>query len=142
MLFDLKANAMNMSQKYTCTWIGKGRGISDSIYTWILRIIQSTILHGVKNSIVVSAFPAWGRVHLSQHAPYLSADKKLKMTNLKKGLQYEFRVAAVNAAGIGDASEPSQPVFVRDSTSKCTAPHPSGLGIHKAESRLAMLVER
>ncbi|NWW55134.1 IGFN1 protein, partial [Pedionomus torquatus] len=44
------------------------------------------------------------------------ADKKLKMTNLKKGLQYEFRVAAVNAAGVGDASEPSQPVFARDST--------------------------
>ncbi|NXN20616.1 IGFN1 protein, partial [Nycticryphes semicollaris] len=44
------------------------------------------------------------------------ADKKLKITNLKKGLQYEFRVAAVNAAGIGDASEPSQPVFARDST--------------------------
>ncbi|XP_074971723.1 immunoglobulin-like and fibronectin type III domain-containing protein 1 isoform X11 [Phalacrocorax aristotelis] len=43
------------------------------------------------------------------------ADKKLKMTNLKKGLQYEFRVAAVNAAGTGDASEPSQPVFARDS---------------------------
>ncbi|XP_074781921.1 immunoglobulin-like and fibronectin type III domain-containing protein 1 [Athene noctua] len=44
------------------------------------------------------------------------ADKKLKMTGLKKGLQYEFRVSAVNAAGIGDASEPSQPVFARDST--------------------------
>ncbi|PKU36011.1 immunoglobulin-like and fibronectin type iii domain-containing protein 1 isoform x1 [Limosa lapponica baueri] len=44
------------------------------------------------------------------------ADKKLKMTNLKKGLQYEFRVAAVNAAGVGDASEPSQPVYARDST--------------------------
>ncbi|KFW95553.1 Immunoglobulin-like and fibronectin type III domain-containing protein 1, partial [Phalacrocorax carbo] len=43
------------------------------------------------------------------------ADKKLKMTNLKKGLQYECRVAAVNAAGTGDASEPSQPVFARDS---------------------------
>ncbi|NXX15953.1 IGFN1 protein, partial [Podargus strigoides] len=43
------------------------------------------------------------------------ADKKLKMTNLKKGLQYEFRVAAVNAAGIGDASEPSKPAFARDS---------------------------
>uniref|UniRef100_A0A672TI71 Immunoglobulin like and fibronectin type III domain containing 1 n=1 Tax=Strigops habroptila TaxID=2489341 RepID=A0A672TI71_STRHB len=51
----------------------------------------------------------------------------LEMTNLKKGLQYEFRVAAVNAAGTGDASEPSQPVFTRDSTSKCTAPRPSGL---------------
>ncbi|NXQ90644.1 IGFN1 protein, partial [Nyctibius grandis] len=44
------------------------------------------------------------------------ADKKLKMTSLKKGLQYEFRVAAVNAAGVGDASEPSQAVTARDST--------------------------
>uniref|UniRef100_A0A8C8EF41 Immunoglobulin superfamily member 22 n=1 Tax=Otus sunia TaxID=257818 RepID=A0A8C8EF41_9STRI len=35
---------------------------------------------------------------------------------LKKGLQYEFRVSAVNAAGVGDASEPSQPAFARDST--------------------------
>ncbi|XP_010144331.1 PREDICTED: immunoglobulin-like and fibronectin type III domain-containing protein 1, partial [Buceros rhinoceros silvestris] len=46
------------------------------------------------------------------------ADKKLKVTNLKKGLQYEFRVAAVNAAGVGDPSEPSQPAFARDSTSQ------------------------
>lgn len=133
---------MNTSQKFTCTWIGKGRGISDRIYTWFLRIIQSTILHGVKYNIVVSPFPAWGTAHLSQHVPSLSADKKLKMTNLKKGLHYEFRVAAVNAAGIGDASEPSQPVFARDSMGKCTDPHPSGLGICKAECRLAMLVER
>ncbi|KFV14746.1 Immunoglobulin-like and fibronectin type III domain-containing protein 1 [Pterocles gutturalis] len=44
------------------------------------------------------------------------ADKKLKMTDLKRGLQYEFRVAAVNAAGVGDASGPSEPVFARDST--------------------------
>ncbi|KFP66396.1 Immunoglobulin-like and fibronectin type III domain-containing protein 1 [Cariama cristata] len=43
------------------------------------------------------------------------ADKQLKITKLKKGLQYEFRVAAVNAAGVGDASEPSQPVFAQDS---------------------------
>ncbi|KFP90396.1 Immunoglobulin-like and fibronectin type III domain-containing protein 1, partial [Apaloderma vittatum] len=42
------------------------------------------------------------------------ADKKLKITNLKKGLQYEFRVAAVNAAGVGDPSEPSQPVLAQD----------------------------
>ncbi|XP_071624456.1 immunoglobulin-like and fibronectin type III domain-containing protein 1 isoform X2 [Heliangelus exortis] len=40
--------------------------------------------------------------------------KQLKVTNLKKGLQYEFRVAAVNAAGTGDASEPSQPVIAQD----------------------------
>ncbi|XP_069731819.1 immunoglobulin-like and fibronectin type III domain-containing protein 1 isoform X34 [Phaenicophaeus curvirostris] len=44
------------------------------------------------------------------------SDKKLKITNLKKGLQYEFRVAAVNGAGIGDASGPSQPAFARDCT--------------------------
>ncbi|XP_053943752.1 immunoglobulin-like and fibronectin type III domain-containing protein 1 isoform X2 [Cuculus canorus] len=44
------------------------------------------------------------------------SDKKLKITNLKKGLQYEFRVAAVNDAGIGDASGPSQPAFARDPT--------------------------
>ncbi|NXN99815.1 IGFN1 protein, partial [Rhinopomastus cyanomelas] len=44
------------------------------------------------------------------------ADKKLKVTKLKKGLQYEFRVAAVNAAGVGDASEPSKPAFACDST--------------------------
>ncbi|KFU83828.1 Immunoglobulin-like and fibronectin type III domain-containing protein 1, partial [Chaetura pelagica] len=45
-----------------------------------------------------------------------TADKQLKVSKLKQGLQYEFRVAAVNAAGTGDASEPSQPVFARDST--------------------------
>ncbi|NXG12864.1 IGFN1 protein, partial [Grallaria varia] len=43
-------------------------------------------------------------------------DKKLKVTSLKKGVQYEFRVAAVNAAGMGDPSDPSQPVFARDPT--------------------------
>ncbi|NXJ05073.1 IGFN1 protein, partial [Odontophorus gujanensis] len=44
------------------------------------------------------------------------ADKKLKITSLKKGLQYEFCVAAVNASGMGDISTPSQAVFARDST--------------------------
>ncbi|XP_030321545.1 immunoglobulin-like and fibronectin type III domain-containing protein 1 isoform X3 [Calypte anna] len=43
--------------------------------------------------------------------------KQLKVTNLKKGLQYEFRVAAVNAAGTGDASEPSQPAIAQDTKS-------------------------
>lgn len=77
-------------------------------------------------------FSCLGNTHLNQHSPFLSADKKLKMTNLKRGLQYEFRVAAVNAAGMGDASEPSQAVFARDSTSKCTDRHPAALGVHKA----------
>ncbi|NXX39722.1 IGFN1 protein, partial [Tricholaema leucomelas] len=44
------------------------------------------------------------------------ADKKMKVPNLKKGLQYEFRVAAVNAAGLGDASDPSQPAWAQDAT--------------------------
>ncbi|NXS56009.1 IGFN1 protein, partial [Brachypteracias leptosomus] len=45
-----------------------------------------------------------------------TAEKKLRVTSLKKGLQYEFRVAAVNAAGVGDASEPSQPALAQDSS--------------------------
>ncbi|XP_031464478.1 immunoglobulin-like and fibronectin type III domain-containing protein 1 isoform X1 [Phasianus colchicus] len=44
------------------------------------------------------------------------ADKKLKITDLKKGLQYEFCVAAVNASGMGDISAPSEAAFARDST--------------------------
>ncbi|NXY85601.1 IGFN1 protein, partial [Alcedo cyanopectus] len=44
------------------------------------------------------------------------AEKKLKVASLKQGLQYEFRVAAVNAAGVGDASPPSQPALARDPT--------------------------
>ncbi|NXC24521.1 IGFN1 protein, partial [Campylorhamphus procurvoides] len=43
-------------------------------------------------------------------------DKKLRVSSLKKGVQYEFRVAAVNAAGTGDASDPSQPALARDPT--------------------------
>ncbi|XP_032936316.1 immunoglobulin-like and fibronectin type III domain-containing protein 1 [Catharus ustulatus] len=43
-------------------------------------------------------------------------DKKLKVTSLKKGVQYEFRVAAVNAAGTGQPSDPSEPTFARDPT--------------------------
>ncbi|RMB99491.1 hypothetical protein DUI87_24228 [Hirundo rustica rustica] len=43
-------------------------------------------------------------------------DKKLKVTNLKKGVQYEFRVAAVNTAGTGQPSDPSEPAFARDPT--------------------------
>ncbi|KAM7032839.1 immunoglobulin-like and fibronectin type III domain-containing protein 1 isoform 2-T3 [Acridotheres tristis] len=43
-------------------------------------------------------------------------DKKLKVPSLKKGVQYEFRVAAVNAAGTGQPSDPSEPAFARDPT--------------------------
>ncbi|CAM2107517.1 unnamed protein product [Caretta caretta] len=41
-------------------------------------------------------------------------DRKWMVTDLKEGLQYEFRVAAINAAGTGEASAPSDPVFARD----------------------------
>ncbi|XP_060088970.1 immunoglobulin-like and fibronectin type III domain-containing protein 1 [Heteronotia binoei] len=41
-------------------------------------------------------------------------DKKYTVTDLKEGLQYEFRVAAINAAGVGEASAPSEVVFARD----------------------------
>nr|XP_056700830.1 immunoglobulin-like and fibronectin type III domain-containing protein 1 [Euleptes europaea] len=41
-------------------------------------------------------------------------DKKYTVTDLKEGLQYEFRVAAISAAGAGEASSPSDAVFARD----------------------------
>uniref|UniRef100_A0A8C8VFQ9 Immunoglobulin-like and fibronectin type III domain-containing protein 1 n=1 Tax=Pelusios castaneus TaxID=367368 RepID=A0A8C8VFQ9_9SAUR len=41
-------------------------------------------------------------------------DRKLRVTDLKEGLQYEFRVAAISAAGAGEASAPSDAVFARD----------------------------
>ncbi|XP_058711832.1 immunoglobulin-like and fibronectin type III domain-containing protein 1 isoform X6 [Poecile atricapillus] len=43
-------------------------------------------------------------------------DKKLKVSSLKKGVQYEFRVAAVNAAGTGQPSDPSEAAFAQDPT--------------------------
>lgn len=86
-----------------------GESVAD---LWLLRIFQSIILPGVRHNTVVSPF-------LSQRTPLLSADKKLKVTSLKKGVQYEFRVAAVNAAGTGQPSDPSEPAFARDPTSKC-----------------------
>ncbi|XP_030418063.1 immunoglobulin-like and fibronectin type III domain-containing protein 1 [Gopherus evgoodei] len=41
-------------------------------------------------------------------------DRKWMVTDLKEGLQYEFRVAAVSATGVGEASAPSDAVFARD----------------------------
>uniref|UniRef100_A0A7M4E9V5 Immunoglobulin like and fibronectin type III domain containing 1 n=1 Tax=Crocodylus porosus TaxID=8502 RepID=A0A7M4E9V5_CROPO len=41
-------------------------------------------------------------------------ERKWKVTDLKEGLQYEFRVTAINAAGTGEASAPSESVFAQD----------------------------
>ncbi|XP_063155889.1 immunoglobulin-like and fibronectin type III domain-containing protein 1 [Candoia aspera] len=41
-------------------------------------------------------------------------DKKYTVNNLKEGLQYEFRVAAINNAGVGEASAPSEAVCAQD----------------------------
>ncbi|XP_074920751.1 immunoglobulin-like and fibronectin type III domain-containing protein 1 [Chelonoidis abingdonii] len=41
-------------------------------------------------------------------------DRKWMVTDLKEGLQYEFRVAAVSATGVGETSAPSDAVFARD----------------------------
>ncbi|XP_042320216.1 immunoglobulin-like and fibronectin type III domain-containing protein 1 [Sceloporus undulatus] len=41
-------------------------------------------------------------------------ERKYTVTDLKEGLQYEFRVAAINSAGTGEVSAPSQAVFARD----------------------------
>ncbi|KAJ7331817.1 hypothetical protein JRQ81_013997, partial [Phrynocephalus forsythii] len=40
--------------------------------------------------------------------------KKYTVTDLKEGLQYEFRVAAINTAGMGEASVPSEAAFAWD----------------------------
>ena len=44
----------------------------------------------------------------------LVRDLRLKVTNVSKNCEYEFRVAAENAAGTGQHSLPSLPVIIRD----------------------------
>ena len=44
----------------------------------------------------------------------LIRDLRLKITNISENNEYEFRVAAENAAGIGQYSQPSLPITARD----------------------------
>ena len=51
----------------------------------------------------------WSRV--SKH---LVKDTRFTYTNAQVGDEYEFRVCAENAAGVGKPSEPTQPITVKD----------------------------
>lgn len=49
----------------------------------------------------------------------LLAGKKHAVKDIVAGMEYEFRVAAINLSGVGEFSGPSEFVFARDPKSKC-----------------------
>lgn len=45
--------------------------------------------------------------------------KKYAVKDVVAGMEYEFRVTAINISGAGECSNPSEFVFARDPKSKC-----------------------
>lgn len=46
-------------------------------------------------------------------------EKKYAVKDVVAGMEYEFRVTAINLSGAGEFSSPSEFVFARDPKSKC-----------------------
>lgn len=48
----------------------------------------------------------------------LLPEKKYAVKDVVAGMEYEFRVTAINLSGVGESSNPSEFVFARDPKSK------------------------
>lgn len=51
----------------------------------------------------------------------MPTDKNYAVKDVVEGFEYEFRVAAINISGAGEASAPSEFVIARDPKSKSSA---------------------
>lgn len=54
---------------------------------------------------------------------FFSAAKGYGVKDVVEGMEYEFRVSAINNSGAGEFSTPSEFVFARDPKSRCTFRH-------------------